>query len=383
MRETIASDAVICASRLSRKHQPALFVLAGSVLIRQSAFARQVAKRINAQWKSSKVVPLTAEGALGAARLAAQGDSPPSPASSARKSETANQPFYVPPFLPGSSPTEMRNPRTTGLDKLPLEQAVELMLSEDAIVVPSLLYRKDQIVAAVKLAADSAQKGGRIFYVGAGTSGRLGVLDASECPPTFRADPETIQGIIAGGQSALWQAAEGAEDVAAAGAQAVRFRGVRKGDVVIGIAASGRTPFVWGALAGARARKARTILVCFNPSLSIDPKHKPDIVIACNLGPEVLTGSTRLKSGTATKLILNTISTLTMVRLGKVLSNLMIDLNPSNVKLRDRAVRIVQELTGADNASVTQALEKNGWVVKTAYESFERKSAASRRKIQR
>jgi N-acetylmuramic acid 6-phosphate etherase len=203
--------------------------------------------------------------------------------------------------------------------------------------------------------------------VGAGTSGRLGVLDASECPPTFRASPEMIQGIIAGGQRALWQAVEGAEDDCEAGAHALRFRGVTSRDLVIGIAASGRTPFVWGALGLARSVRAKTILICFNPFLKIDSKRRPTVVIAPNVGPEILTGSTRLKCGTATKLILNMISTIAMVRLGKVIGNLMVDLNPSNVKLRDRAVRIVQDLTGATAAEAQAALEKRSWVVKDAW----------------
>ena len=220
------------------------------------------------------------------------------------------------------------------------------MLREESGVGRALLKHRQKIARAVNWVANSLAAGGRVFYVGAGTSGRLGVLDASECPPTFRADPEMIQGIIAGGREALWQAVEGAEDDAAAGAEALRFRGLQAKDVVIGIAASGRTPFVWGAIAEARKRKARSVLLCFNPSLKIQSGKGPDLFIAPDLGPEVLTGSTRLKSGTATKLILNILSTLAMVRLGKVVSNLMVDLNPSNVKLRERAIRIVQELTG-------------------------------------
>jgi N-acetylmuramic acid 6-phosphate etherase len=194
----------------------------------------------------------------------------------------------------------------------------------------------------------------------------LGVLDASECPPTFRTSPDLVQGIIAGGQNALWQSVEGAEDDAEAGGCAIRFRGVTRRDVVTGIAASGTTPFVWGALREAKRRGAATVLVCFNPFLKIPRALRPTIVIAPNLGPELLTGSTRLKAGTATKQLLNMFTTLAMVRLGKVRSNLMIDLNPANVKLRDRAVRIVQELTGADCRAAQGALERGGWVVKRA-----------------
>ena len=202
--------------------------------------------------------------------------------------------------------------------------------------------------------------------MGAGTSGRLGVLDASECPPTFRTSPDLVQGVMAGGQVALWRSVEGAEDDAAAGARAIGFRGVTKRDTVVGIAASGRTPFVWGALEEAKKRRAATVLLCFNPHLKIPPRQRPTVVIAANVGPEVLTGSTRLKAGTATKLVLNILTTLAMVRLGKVVENLMVDLNPSNAKLRDRAVRIVRALTGAEEAQAHAALEDSDWEAKSA-----------------
>jgi N-acetylmuramic acid 6-phosphate etherase len=205
-----------------------------------------------------------------------------------------------------------------------------------------------------------------LFYVGAGTSGRLGVLDASECPPTFRTDPELVQGIIAGGQTAIWQAVEGAEDDLQAGARAIEYRGVKRGDTVVGIAASGRTPFVWGALREAKRRGASTVLLCFNPHLVIPRKDRPNVVIAPKIGPEILTGSTRLKSGTATKLVLNIFTTLAMVRMGKVLGNLMVDVKASNVKLRDRAVRIVRELTGADYATAEASLVKTDWKITAA-----------------
>jgi len=191
-------------------------------------------------------------------------------------------------------------------------------------------------------------------------------LDASECPATFRTPPELVQGIIAGGQTALWQAVEGAEDDAEAGQRALEFRGVNGRDVVLGIAASGTTPFVWGALREAKRRAATTVLICFNPFLKISRALRPNVVLAPNIGPELLTGSTRLKAGTATKLLLNLFTTLAMVRLGKVRSNLMIHLNPANRKLRDRAVRIVGELTQADYPAAQAALERTGWVVKDA-----------------
>lgn len=259
------------------------------------------------------------------------------------------------------------------LDKLSLSEAIRLMLEEDAKIPHALLNERRKIEQGVKLIVRSFRRGGRLFYVGAGTSGRLGVLDASECPPTFRTDPETIQGIIAGGQTALWQAVEGAEDDPQAGARAMEFRRVNRRDTVVGIAASGRTPFVWGALREAKRRGAATILLCFNPRLIVSHSDRPALLIAPKIGPEILTGSTRLKSGTATKLILNIFTTLAMVRMGKVLGNLMVDVKASNTKLRDRAVRIVRELTGADYAGAEAALLKSGWRIKAACARLGRK----------
>jgi N-acetylmuramic acid 6-phosphate etherase len=252
------------------------------------------------------------------------------------------------------------------LDRMPLGKAIRLMLSEDAKIPQKLLREVKKIEVVTKAIAQAFRRGGRLLYVGAGTSGRLGVLDASECPPTFRSPPERVQGIIAGGEVALRKSVEGAEDNLGAGAKEVQSRKVNGRDVVVGIAASGTTPFVWGALREAKRRKATTVLVCFNPHLKISRPFQPTIVIAPSLGPELLTGSTRLKAGTATKLLLNIFSTLAMVKSGKVIGNLMVDLNPANVKLRDRAARIVQELTGANYASARKALKRSGWVIKKA-----------------
>lgn len=264
------------------------------------------------------------------------------------------------------SPTEQRNPHSTDLDRMPVPVAVELMLREEAKVPEVLLAKKKLLARAVVLVARAFRRGGRLFYVGAGTSGRLGVLDASECPPTFRVPPTLVQGIIAGGDVALRSAVEGAEDDAVAGAREMRRRRVGPKDVVVGIAASGTTRFVWGALAEGRRRRASTMLLCFNPHLVIPRTVRPDLVIAPDLGPEVLTGSTRLKAGTATKLTLNLLTTLAMVRIGKVASNLMVDVNPSNAKLRVRAVRIVQELAKVDEAAALRALQQSDWVIRAA-----------------
>jgi N-acetylmuramic acid 6-phosphate etherase len=273
-------------------------------------------------------------------------------------------------------PTEQRNPRSRNLDRLPISKAVRLMLSEEAKVPRILAQWESELTTAVKLVARSFRRGGRLFYGGAGTSGRLGVLDASECPPTFRVTPEMVQGIIAGGETALRKSVEGAEDDPAAGARAIRERKISPHDVVMGIAASGTTPFVWGALAESKRRYAKTILLCFNPHLKIPRPLRPQLVIAPDLGPEVLTGSTRLKAGTATKLMLNTLTTLAMVQLGKVASNLMVDVTPTNVKLRARAVRILQELAGVDEPTARRTLEQSGWVIKTAATRLARKSGA-------
>lgn len=367
---SLAKDALACAAKVAPGAAEVLFLLAGGVLARQAAFADQVARLLRGKRPAALVETLAKEGAWGAVNLAIQAG----PAPARARSKNRSRPIYVPPLALEKSPTETRNPRSLELDRLPTSEAVRLMLKEEGRVIPALLRHERELAQAVDLIAAALQKAGRLFYAGAGTSGRLGVLDASECPPTFRADPGQVQGIIAGGQRALVHAVEGAEDDSEAGARAVEFRGICSKDVFVGIAASGRTPFVWGALAAARKRRARTILLTFNPSLLIVPEHRPDIVIAADLGPEVLTGSTRLKAGTATKLVLNLFSTLAMVRLGKVISNLMVDLNPSNTKLRDRAVRIVRELSGAGEEAARAALEQNGWVVKSACQRLARPS---------
>ncbi len=258
---------------------------------------------------------------------------------------------------------------------MPLEGAIELMLAEDEGLPRALRAQRRRLAAAVQCVVRAFRRGGRLLYVGAGTSGRLGVLDASECPPTFRTRPGQVRGIIAGGAKALTTSVEGAEDDFEAGGRALRRRRVNARDVVAGIAASGRTPFVWGALREARRCGAATILITCNPNLRFLPGTRPDIVIAPDVGPEVLTGSTRLKAGTATKMILNLLTTLSMVRTGKVASNLMVDLKPSNTKLRGRAVRIVQELAGVSEEAARTALERSGWVISRARRALARRRA--------
>jgi N-acetylmuramic acid 6-phosphate etherase len=295
------------------------------------------------------------------------------------------------PWIPGSptlSPTELRNPRSLGLDRMPLNRALECFWKEERRGVDTLLADprvRRSVLGLIRAVARAFRRGGRLIYIGAGTSGRLGVLDASECPPTFRTPPDWVQGIIAGGARALHSAVEGAEDDSAAGADAIRARGLTKLDVVVGIAASGRTPFVWGALNAARAAGATTGLISFNPGLEFHGGWKPDHCILPDTGPEVITGSTRLKSGTATKLILNAVTSLAMVQLGKVMDNLMVDLNPSNDKLRDRAVRIVMELTGASRDAVAEVLQGGagepgrGITVRQAVNQLRRRRLSRRR----
>jgi N-acetylmuramic acid 6-phosphate etherase len=366
--ESLANDGMHCARRMVKDGTPVEFIFAGSVLLQQPGFARQVRARLLRLRPASRVTSLQRDSVCGALALAREhfaGGRAAAPG----KIRQVNTPDPDTTILPASralSPTEQRNPRSNRLDRLPLSKAIALMIGEESKIGVVLLKEKRKIARAIELVVGALQRGGRLFYVGAGTSGRLGILDAVECPPTFRVPPHRVQGILAGGQAAIWKAVEGAEDSPAAGASAIDYRGVNQRDVVIGISASGRTPFVWGALRAARQKGAKTVLICFNPHLKIPAGGRPDLVIAPDVGPEVLTGSTRLKAGTATKVILNILTTLAMVRMGKVVSNLMVDLNVSNRKLRERAVRIVQAVTGADALAAHAALEKSKWIVKTA-----------------
>jgi N-acetylmuramic acid 6-phosphate etherase len=263
--------------------------------------------------------------------------------------------------------TEQRNPRSENLEKLNARELVELFVAEEKFVQEALRGAIGELAKAVEIVSHSLGKGGRLFYVGAGTSGRLGALDASEIPPTFGASAELVQGIIAGGATALSRSVEGAEDEDNNGALAIDERGIKDRDVVLGITASGRTPFVLGALARAKSLRARTILLTCNPARS--QNINADLAIDLATGPEILTGSTRLKAGTATKVALNIISTGAMVSLGKVRGNSMIDLQIMSTKLRDRAVRLVSEITGSDYATAQKKLEANNWKLRAAVDS--------------
>ena len=272
--------------------------------------------------------------------------------------------------------TEQRLPDSMRLDAMSVDDAVLLMNREDQNAVDAVRAECAAISQAIGIVAGAFKRGGRLFYVGAGTSGRLGVLDASECPPTFRTDPHMVQGIIAGGEAAMFRAQEGAEDRADDGAAQMDARGINGNDVVMGIAAGGTTPFVHGALRRAGERGAKTIfLACVAPTAG---EAKVDIAIRPLVGPEVLTGSTRLKAATATKLVLNMITTLAMVQLGKVHENLMVDLKASNEKLRDRAARIVRMLTGLDRDAATALLDQADGHVKAAIVMYFRSTDLAR-----
>ncbi|MCY2926805.1 MAG: N-acetylmuramic acid 6-phosphate etherase [Planctomycetota bacterium] len=260
--------------------------------------------------------------------------------------------------------TEKRNPRTANIDRLDALGIVDAINAEDARVAGAVGKERRAIAKAVEMIVTAFRAGGRLFYVGAGTSGRLGVLDASECPPTFGVRPGMVQGIIAGGRRALVRSVEGAEDQAGQGARAVEKRRVRAGDVVVGIAASGVTPFVRGALERARRAGAGTVFLTCAPEAR--RAAVADVVINPVVGPEAITGSTRMKAGTATKLVLNALSTAAMIQLGKVYGNLMVDVQASNVKLRDRAERIVMAGAGVGRARARRLLASAGGRSKTA-----------------
>lgn len=260
--------------------------------------------------------------------------------------------------------TELRLPESEKLDDLPIEAAVELLNQQDMKAVEAVAKERDAIAAAVRLVVGQLKQGGRLFYFGAGTSGRLGVLDASEIPPTFRAPHETVQGVIAGGEAAMFKAQEGAEDSPEGAAKDVDARGIGPKDVVMGIAAGGTTPYVHGALRHAKKLGAKTIFMSCVQKVASEPEV--DVVIRPLTGPEVVTGSTRMKAGTATKLVLNAISTLAMVQMGKVYGNLMVDLRASNIKLWDRGARIISMLTGLGRDESMELLKRADGHVKVA-----------------
>jgi N-acetylmuramic acid 6-phosphate etherase len=260
--------------------------------------------------------------------------------------------------------TEQPNPSSKGIDALPAERVLRIINSEDHKVAEAVAREIPRIAEAVEAIVEAFGRGGRLFYAGAGTSGRLGVLDAAECPPTFSVSPELVQGIIAGGEPALVRSVEGAEDDPKKGGVDLLAHGFVARDVLVGIAASGRTPYVLGAVAKAREVGAKTIGISCTPESKLSAAV--DIPIAPLPGPEVIAGSTRMKAGTATKLVLNMLSTAVMIRMGYVFGNLMVNVQPTNDKLRDRARRIVAEAAGVDPARAAALLDEAGSSVKTA-----------------
>jgi len=261
--------------------------------------------------------------------------------------------------------TEQQNPHSTHIDTASVEEILRVINTEDHKVPIAVRRELPHVAEAVQIVVNAFKNDGRLFYVGAGTSGRLGVVDASECPPTFGTDPEQVQGIIAGGREAVFRSQEGAEDVPEMGAQALKSEGVAENDVVCGVASSGRTPFVVGAVEHARdAIGCPTLFVTTIPREDLDVA--PDVAICPVVGPEVIMGSTRMKSGTAQKLVLNMITTAAMVRLGKVYENMMVDLRRTSEKLVERGIRTVMMVTGVEYDTADSILDACDGHVKTA-----------------
>ena len=263
-------------------------------------------------------------------------------------------------------PTEGNNPRTADIDTLEPRAILDRLHAEDRRAVEAVGEVLDDVAAAVEVVVRAFQSGGRLVYVGAGTSGRLGVLDAAECPPTFGTDPAMVQAILAGGPEAMWRSREGAEDSAEGGAAAIAEREVEARDVVFGIAAGSTTPFVIGALREAIRRGAATVFLTCVPPADVPIASEVDVVVAPLTGPEAIAGSTRLKAGTATKLVLNMVTTAAMVRLGKTYGNLMVDLRVTAAKLEDRGRRILRDLLGVGYDEAGELLAAAGGRVKTA-----------------
>lgn len=258
----------------------------------------------------------------------------------------------------------MRNPLTMNFDKMSTEEMVSVMTLENANAVRAVEAASGSIAKAIDTVAEAFSNGNRLFFIGAGTSGRLGVLDASECPPTFGVSPDMVQGIIAGGKECMFRAAENAEDLSINGRDDVISYGIRAGDVLIGISVAGNAAYVREALRTAKELGAHTVALTCNDKAQIS--EFADISIVTDTGAEVLTGSTRLKAGTAHKMVLNMITTCAMTKIGNVYENLMINLRPTNDKLRDRTIRIVQEILGCERDEAIEKLENNEWNIRRA-----------------
>jgi N-acetylmuramic acid 6-phosphate etherase len=357
----LADCAVAVVRRLGFGREPIPVRLLGGLLMKEPSYAALFREALRERLPAAEVEACPRHGAIGAAYLAAKGELPqvtpaPSALAEAQRTELA------------VAATEQPHERAADLERLSVRELVELFVEEEDRVRVALAASISTITRAVELVYAVLLESGRLFYVGAGTSGRLGMLDASEMPPTFGTPPELVQGLIAGGAPALLKSAEGAEDSPEGGALALRQRGLRAGDVVCGLTASGRTPFVLGALAEARATGAKTIFLTCNPARhpSADPW---DVEIDLPTGAEIVSGSTRLKAGTATKVALNIISTCAMIRLGRVHGGAMIDLRATNAKLRDRAIRIVATALECPPEAARERLRAADWSVRAALEN--------------
>jgi N-acetylmuramic acid 6-phosphate etherase len=336
-------------------------VLLGGLFHRDSIYTHTFRRRLKKNLPDARVATAERAPELGAARLAAEMSDHVVFESKIPENEIDDL---------AAALTEQPNPRSKNLEKMTPRALVELFVEEEKFVEAALRGAIADLAKAIEIVTESLRKNGRLFYIGAGSSGRIGVLDASEIPPTFGAPPDLVQGIIAGGATALHRSVEGAEDEESAGALSIDKRGVKDADVVIGVTASGRTPFVLGGLGRAKSLGAKTILLTCNPTR---PQNEiADLAIDLAVGAEILTGSTRLKAGTATKVALNVISTGAMVGLGKVRGNLMIDLHTSSAKLRDRAVRMVAELAHCDYNSARERLEASRWNLRAALEKIDK-----------
>jgi len=334
-------------------------VLIGGLFYRDSIYTHSFRRRLKKNLPDARVAIAEHAPEFGAAWLAAETREHVSFEAKLSEKEIDNL---------AAALTEQRNPRSENLEKLSPRELVELFIEEEKFVQDALRGAITDLTRAVEIATESLRTGARLFYVGAGSSGRIGVLDASEIPPTFGASPDLVQALIAGGVTALYRSVEGAEDEGSAGALALDERALKNSDVVIGITASGRTPFVLGALGRAKSLGAKTVLLTCNPATTADV----DLLITLAVGPELLTGSTRLKAGSATKVALNIISTGAMVILGKVRGNLMIDLRTTSAKLRDRATRVVAELAHCDYDSARQQLEAGDWNLRTLVDRIQK-----------
>jgi N-acetylmuramic acid 6-phosphate etherase len=342
-------------------------VLMGGLFYRDSIYTHAFRRQLKKNLPDARVATAERSPELGAAWIAAEAHDHAS--FHLKPSQTEIDSLAV-------ALTEQRNPRSENLEKMSPRELVHLFVEEEKFVQEALRSSAADLAHAIEMVTESLRNGGRLFYVGAGSSGRIGVLDASEIPPTFGAPTYLVQGVIAGGATALHRSVDGAEDEKGAGVLAIDERGATAADVVIGITASGRTPFVLGALSQAHSLGAKTMLLTCNPGVaggadggqpgSPTPATVTDLVITLPVGSEILTGSTRLKAGTATKVALNIISTGAMIGLGKVRGNLMIDLHTTSTKLRDRAVRVLAELTQRDYESARGLLEANKWNLRTA-----------------